>query len=136
MEIAEGRYLNRKKEIKTRFRELSQWYLELEEIKRKKSCARDHTSIEKLDAYFGKMLITDITPSRVEKYKDHRLSKIVQGHTTRPATVNRELACIRHMFNLAIREGRAEKNPVKGVKFEKENNKRDRILSEDEFIDY
>jgi integrase len=37
------------------------------------------------------------------------------------------------MFNLAIREGRAEKNPVKGVKFAKENNKRDRILSEVEF---
>jgi hypothetical protein len=29
VEIAEGKYLDRKKEIKTRFRELTKWYLEL-----------------------------------------------------------------------------------------------------------
>ena len=40
---------------------------------------------------------------------------------------------MRHIFNLAVREGKAEKNPVNGVRFEKENNNRDRILSEDEF---
>ena len=51
----------------------------------------------------------------------------------KPATLNRELACMRYMFNLAIGDGKAEKNPVLGVKFEKENNERDRILSEDEF---
>jgi integrase len=40
---------------------------------------------------------------------------------------------MRRMFNLAVREERAEKNPVKGVRFEKENNKRDRVLAEDEY---
>ena len=103
-------------------------------MKRKRSHERDATSIDKLNEYFGKLIITEIKPSMVEKYKSHRLSEhSYRGHTTRPATVNRELACMRHMFNLAVREGKAEKNPVNGVRFEKENNKRDRVLSSDEF---
>ena len=132
--IQEGKFLDKKKEIKTKFKELSQWYLELGEVRRKKSYGRDCTSINKLNAYFGKMLISDITPSKIQKYKDDRFShNSYRGHTTRPATLNRELACLRHMFSLAIRDGKAEKNPVKGVKFEKENNKRDRFLTEDEY---
>jgi integrase len=134
VEIEENRYLDRKKEINTRFKELSKWYLELEEIKRKKSYKRDCTSVDKLNSYFGKMLITEITPAGVEKYKNYRLTQeSYRKHSTRPATLNRELACMRHIFNLAKREGEAEKNPVNGVRFEREHNKRDRFLSNDEF---
>src|SRR5690606_38705533 len=94
----------------------------------------DCTSICKLNEYFGKKVITEIKPSNVADYKTHRLGEnSYRKHGTRPATINRELACMRHMFNLAIREGKYDKNPVKGVRFEKENNKRDRFLSEDEF---
>ena len=129
VEIAENRYLDRKKEIKTRFRELSKWYLELGEIKRKKSYKRDCTSIDKLNGSFGKKIITEITPSMVEKYKTYRLTQnSYRGHTTRPATINRELACMRRMFSQAIRERKVERNPVKGVRFERENNKRNRFL--------
>jgi len=134
VEIEENRYLDRKKEINTRFKELSKWYLELEKIKRKRSYKRDCASVDKLNGYFGNMIITEITPAMVEKYKGYRLSQISRrGSTTKPATLNRELACMRHMFNLAIREGKAEKNPFQGVGLEKENNKRDRILSVDEY---
>ena len=37
------------------------------------------------------------------------------------------------MFNLAIREGKAEKNPFQGIRLEKENNKRDRVLAKNEY---
>jgi len=132
--IRENRFLDIKKEIKTRFKELSKWYLELDVVKHKKSYKRDCTSIDKLNGYFGKRLITEITPSMVEKYKTYRLHQnSYRKHATKPATLNRELACMRHMFNLAIRERKAEINPVKGVRLEREHNKRDRILSEDEY---
>jgi integrase len=134
VEIAEGRYLDRKKEIKTKFQDLSKWYLALEKIKRKRSYQRDCASIGKLNDYFGKKVITEITPKMVEDYKTERLAQMtVRGNVTKPATLNRELACIRHMFNLAIRDGKAEKNPLNGVSLEKENNKRDRVLSEEEY---
>jgi len=48
-------------------------------------------------------------------------------------SINRDLALLKHLFNFAIRDGCLEKNPVSLVKFEKENNARDRILSPEEF---
>ncbi len=52
------------------------------------------------------------------------------------ATINRELAILKAMFNMAIRDGRADSNPVKEVKFFKEDNKKERILTPEEFKDY
>jgi len=49
-----------------------------------------------------------------------------------PATVNRELACLRHMLNKAVDWGLARANPMRGVKLFREENQRTRILSEDE----
>ena len=53
---------------------------------------------------------------------------------TKPATVNREIACLKTIFNKALRNGKAEHNPALGVKLLKENNERDRILSPEEYI--
>ena len=51
----------------------------------------------------------------------------------KPATINRELAMLSKAFNLAIREWEWLKhNPVSKVPFEKEHNKRDRWLSDEE----
>jgi integrase len=52
---------------------------------------------------------------------------------TKPATVNREIACLKTIFNKAINDGKAERNPVKGLKPLKENNERDRVLSFGEY---
>jgi integrase len=53
---------------------------------------------------------------------------------TRPATVNREIACLRTIFNMAITNGKAEHYPLKkrGLMLP-ENNERDRILSQEEY---
>jgi integrase len=53
---------------------------------------------------------------------------------TKPATVNREIACFKTIFNKAIKNDKAERNPAQGVKLLKENNDRDRIRSPDELI--
>ena len=51
----------------------------------------------------------------------------------RPATVNREFALMSRMFNLAKRDGLVEKNPCDYVTALPERNKRDRILTRDEY---
>ena len=45
--------------------------------------------------YFGQYLLDDITPSMVEKYQTRRVKEV------KPATVNRYLATLKRMFNLA-----------------------------------
>ena len=69
----------------------------------------------------------------LETYKQERLGTIsYRSKPTKPATVNRELTTFKTIFNKAIRNGKAERNPAQGVKQFKENNARDRILSPDE----
>ena len=48
-------------------------------------------------------------------------------------TMDRDLALIKHMFSFAQRQGRLERNPVRFIKLEKENNARDRMLTAEEF---
>jgi hypothetical protein len=48
---------------------------------------------------------------------------------TAPATVNREIACFKTIFNKALKNGKVECNPAQGVKMLKENNEGDRVLS-------
>ncbi len=85
-------------------------------------------------AYFGDRLLKDISPAMVEAYKQKWLSENShRGKPTKPATVNREVTTFKTVFNKAMKNGKAEGNPVQGVKLLKENNVRDRILSQEEY---
>jgi integrase len=71
----------------------------------------------------------------VEAYKQERLCTISSlSKPTKPATVNRELTTFKTIFNKAVRNGKAERNPAQGVKPFQENNARDRILSSAEYV--
>ncbi len=72
----------------------------------------------------------------VEAYRQKRLAEPsgrTPQHLTKPATVNREIACLKTIFQKAVKNGKAESNPAQGVKMLKENNERDRILSPEEY---
>ena len=60
-------------------------------------------------------------------------SKHQFGSNYKPATVNRMVALMKRIFNLAIREDMVLKNPCWKVTMLKEDNKRDRVLSGEEF---
>ena len=49
-----------------------------------------------------------------------------------PATVNRYLEFLKHLFNVAIADKKAEENPFLSVKLFKENNRRVRYLTTEE----
>jgi integrase len=50
----------------------------------------------------------------------------------KPSTVNREYAFLKHVFNLAIRDGKTERNPVTKIRMLKEPSGRVRYLTDDE----
>jgi integrase len=116
------------------FDELMAWYLELPVAKKKRSYNTDVEKSKPLKRYFGKMAADKIKPSMVESFQDKMLkSKLRFGSNYKPATVNRMVALMKRVFNLAIREDMVLKNPCWKVTMLKEDNKRDRILSGDEF---
>ncbi len=124
-EIVQGKFEIQSIEPSIAFDELATMYIEYAKIN-KKSWKRDVTSLRSLLLFFGNKRLKDISPFLVEKYKQKRKEEV------KPATVNRELACMKHMFSLAIKWGKTTKNPVKEVKLFKENNQRLRFLTEDE----
>ena len=131
--IAEGRKLDIVKEKRVTLKELANDYLKYSK-QNKKSYGRDIISVQHLVDFFGNAIVKDITPKRIELYMEHRLSQVnKKGIPLKPATVNREIACLKHLFSIAIRDGKIDRNPASKVKLRPENNVRDRIISYHEF---
>ncbi len=64
------------------------------------------TRLPKLDAVFGGTKAIDITTTAVERYKSLRLSD-----EAAPASINRELASLKRMFRLGLRQGMVSTMP-------------------------
>jgi len=89
--------------------------------------------LKRLEPFFGKYRLSQISPFLVEKYIRERRSQVTYRKTcVSAATVNRELSVLKRMLNLAMEWGKAETNPVRQVKFLKEEQKPDRVLSDEE----
>lgn len=123
-EIVRGTF---RKPVKITFKELSVRYLDYAKGN-KRSWLRDEQMLKPLTEYFGSdRQFREIRPIDIEGFKLQR-KKTVCG-----ATVNRELALLKHMFNLATDwDLFLGSNPVKRVKFFQEVNVGRRTLSEDE----
>ena len=105
--------------------ELGERYIPYAET-RKRSWKRDVQMLGNLKLFFGNPMLRDITPLRLEKFQQ------VRGKVAAPATVNRELALLKHMFFQAEKWGLYSGNPVRLVSFLKEDNLKCETLSEDE----
>jgi integrase len=133
--IAEGRYLDVKKEYKTTLKEVLEKYEQ-----NYKSQASFETgkrfSIKKFREYFGEStLLANIQYVDVETYRNHLKEKITKNKTIRKdSTINREMSCLRHIFRKAVEWDMVERSPFERGKslMLKENNKRFRFLTEEE----
>ena len=72
--------------------------------------------------------LREVTPSDIARHQSRRR----ETDGLAPATVNRELAFLKGVYTSAVNDGAAETNPVRSVKFFKENNARVRFLAKDE----
>ncbi|MFC1889690.1 tyrosine-type recombinase/integrase [Thermodesulfobacteriota bacterium] len=134
---AEERYIDKDKNARFTLGDLCEWYLDLPEVKAKASFKRDENSIAHLRRILHESTrINDLTPGAIESYRSKRLSESSPRRMkskVAPATVNRELACLKSILNRAVRHGKIDYSPIRNVKMLPENNVRERILSQEEF---
>lgn len=101
--------------------------------KENKRSKNDKYLLIPIKAFFKRKTFDEISPLLIEKYKSERKhGKTKFGETRKPASVNRELAMISRIFNMAIRDGVASVNPCAQVQMLREDNRRTRYLTTDE----
>lgn len=107
------------------FKDFAEKYLKYSK-KHKKSWRSDQTSLNKLKAFFKDTRLSKISPGLIDDYKLKRVDEV------KPASVNRELACLKFMFSLAKKWDYADRNPVREVKLFRERKIDMRILDKEE----
>lgn len=126
VQIAEGRFLDKaEKPEEVAFFEMRRRFLDWGKGN-KRSWSRDELCLRHLGDFFGERPLSEVSSFLVEQYKRSRQAKVSAR------TINIELACLRNLFNRAIAWGLARDNPVRNVKFFREDNSRVRYLTPDE----
>ena len=129
-EIAENKYLDKRKDPDPiTFHEFAKEYLKWAKANKKASSySRDLYTMRMFDKEFEAKDIQHITTWQIEKWKTERKKEF------KSATVNRELATLKHFFSKAVEWGKLKENPAnRKVKFFKGAVNRVRFLMPDEF---
>lgn len=136
--IAEGRYLDVKKDYKTTFGELLEKYTENYEHQASFKSWKA-ICLGRFKSHFGEgTLLANIRYVDLETYRNNlRRTPTQHGAVRKDGTVNREMSCLHHLFTKAVEWEMMERNPFDKGKtlLLKENNQRLRFLSEEEIQD-
>jgi len=110
-------------------------YINAPEIKRQSGYRWKAATLQKkILPFFGDKRLAVFTHRLFEDYREYRRAQPgLEGTSLKPASVNRDLSLLKHLFSYAVREGWLDKNPVSRVKLDKEDNARDRVLDPEEF---
>ncbi len=121
-EAIEGKYFKKRNGGTTPFSEFGETYLE-RVTAFQKSARTERTRVLSWMRHFNRRPLGQITRNEIEEWqRQKRMS-------AKPATVNRTLCRLRHMFNKAVEWEMMEENPMKRLKFLRENNARQRYLT-------
>lgn len=133
--IAEGRYLDVKKDYKTTLKELLEKYEENFKNQNSFKTAK-RFFVKNFREYFGdETLLANIRYVDIETYRNKLRERLTQHYKIRTdASVNREMSCLRHIFKKAVEWEMMSETPFEKGKslMLKENNKRMRFLTDDE----
>jgi len=116
-----------RKKVEVLFEDHAKEFLELYSKQNKRSWKRDEIMLAHLTEFFRGKYLSEITPEAIERYRMKR-----KADEREPATINRELACLKTLFNKAIEWEKAERNPAAKIKKYREPNSTERILTPDE----
>jgi len=123
-----GKHGFKKEEKKIKFSDFAELYLENYAKVNKRSWKDDAYSLRRLNEFFDGSRIHDITPFDLERFKTERLKEGISK-----ARVNRNLALLKKMFNLAIDWGYLKESPARKVRlFSEKDNLKERILTAEE----
>ncbi len=133
-EVVQGKYKFRRKDSDPTFEAFAERFLEFSKThKSLRTSEADQTRMKHLLPFFGRYRLDQITPFLVDKYIHERRQAVTRRTLpVAPATINRELCVLRHLFNKAIEWGQTERNPVSRVRLLKEPPPMERVLTEDE----
>ncbi len=109
-----------------RFEDFAKKFLDHQRI-HVRAWKRCESSIGNLAPFFGNVNLTAIDAQTIEKFKRARLVKV------EPSTVNRDLQCLRRMYNLAIFWRHAKESPMRFVRMFREKGGRIRYLTFEEY---
>ncbi len=128
-EIVEGSYFEKLIGNNKTFQDMMKRFIKEHAPKVSSNMQRSYsTSLKHLNPFFGKSSLLSISPKEISRYKVLR-----NDEGAAPASINRELSMLSTAFNVSIKEWEwLKENPVSRVSKEKENNKRDRWLTQDE----
>ena len=122
---------------KITLKELSDLYLKYSKTK-KRSFTRDEGLVNNLLTFFG----PDTRAHKIKAYQVEQYQAMRKNYTygkdekkkkkLAPATINKEVMCLRTMYNKAIQWGRLKENPTKTVQMFKVNNQLVRFLTQPE----
>ena len=132
---AEDRHINKNKNDAITLGQLRDWYLDLSEIKQKRSYKDIRLCLNNCVNRIGNMKASQLKTLNLEKYRQSRLSEISvrKGRPVQPSTINRDVANFRAMLNKAVDYSLIESNPLGQIKQLEENNVRERILNHEMF---
>jgi integrase len=133
--IAEGRYLDVKKDYKTTLKELLDKYEENYKNQASFESGKSYCLVNFKEHFGEDTRLANIRYVDLETYRNHLREKPTKhGSVRATASTNRDIACLRHLFTKAVEWEMMEQNPfTKGKALVvKANNKRFRYLTEDE----
>jgi integrase len=132
---AEGRHINKNKNDAITLGQLRDWYLDLSEVKQKRSYSDISFCVSIVVKQIGEnTTASQLELKHIEDFRKHRLrANSKRGRATKPATINRNVANFRAMLHRAVDYGELEINPIGRIKQLEENNIRERVLSQNEF---
>lgn len=128
-ELIEGRYFDKHESERRTFQELVERFMKEHAPKVSESQRVLYAvSFRHLSDFFGDAVLSDITPKRINEYKQARKEK--GGGAP---SINRSLTALSKAFSLAFKEWEwVKENPVLKVSREKENMGRDRWLTDEQ----
>jgi integrase len=132
---AEGRHINKNKNDAITLGQLRDWYLDLSEVKQKRSYKDIRLCLNNCVNRIGNIQASQLKTLNIEKFRQIRLSEISVkiGRTVQPSTINRDVANFRAMLNKAVDYSLIESNPIGIINQLEENNVRERVLNQEEF---
>lgn len=130
--MIEGRHFRGSEGKRRTLAEAIDRYIEFE-VPKKRDGEMHRTTLRWWKEQIGKTKLADVTRPMVRQYRDKLMKVTHRGKPLSNARVNRYVACLRHLFTVAISEWEwATFNPAKGIKPLPEGQGRIRTLSDDE----